>query len=323
MATFVGSANLEEFILPLMMQALTDPEEFVIAKVLRSLRRMAKLGLFQKNKTWELMTVVSRFLVHPNPWIREASISFISTSSAWITRAEVLTIVEPMLAPFLRGSVSKVTDVVLTNNLKRHIQRTIYDAALNWASGISKTGFWSKTTNGRTGVFRDFTFYSNSQEWQAALAEVQTGPRGEEDRNWLQKLRNLGMVEDEEQLLIFLRDYVYRTAQRRAKPGSDMSNSRLNSVIALQTLDITPQTIFFDENGDDRYPALQQFGTKNVFTISSPSGTRSPQVSQHPDRQTFRLAVDNGPELVPPSRRSQKTPSMMVCIESPRNSSHN
>ncbi|KAF3912306.1 hypothetical protein AA313_de0204676 [Arthrobotrys entomopaga] len=309
MATFVGSANLEEFILPLMMQALTDPEEFVIAKVLKSLKRMAKLGLFQKSKTWELMTTTSRFLVHPNPWIREAAVSFIASSSMWLTKAEVLTIVEPMLLPFLRGSVSSVSDVALVNSLKRPIQRTIFDTAVNWAGGTTKTGFWTRNTNSRSGGFRDLTISSNPQEWQVALAEVQTGIRSEEDKVWLQKLRNLGMIEEEERLLLFLRDYVYRTAQRRAKPGTEAAPSLLNNVVTLSSLEITPQTIFFEELNDDKHGIRQQLGARSGLTSQLPSGVVTPRTPQIAERQNLRPGPSNTePQML---RKDQRTASSL------------
>ncbi|KAJ3026711.1 Serine/threonine-protein kinase, partial [Rhizophlyctis rosea] len=52
--TFVGGRSLEEYILPLMVQALTDAEEFVVEKVLNSLTSLAELGLLQKYKLKEL-----------------------------------------------------------------------------------------------------------------------------------------------------------------------------------------------------------------------------------------------------------------------------
>ncbi|EPS40234.1 hypothetical protein H072_5960 [Dactylellina haptotyla CBS 200.50] len=311
MATFVGSANLEEFILPLMMQALTDPEEFVISKVLKSLRRMAKLGLFHKSKTWELMTTVSRFLVHPNPWIREAAVSFMASSSTWLTKAETLTIVEPMLLPFLRGAISNVTDVALVNSLKRPIQRTIFDSAVNWAGGTNKTGFWARNTNNRSSPFRDAATLSNPQEWQMVLAEVQTGPRSEEDRGWMQKLRNLGMIEEEERLLLFLRDYVYRTAQRRAKPGTDIAPSLLNNVVALSSLDITPQTIFFEELNEDKHGIRQQMGGRTGLATQLPSGMVTPRTPQTAGGQISRTGTNLSIEQPQMLRRDQRAPSSL------------
>lgn len=77
-ATFVGGTSLEEFILPLMIQALADPEESVVEKVLSSFASMAQLGLFQRSKTWEMVDIVARFMMHPNIWIREAAAHFVS-----------------------------------------------------------------------------------------------------------------------------------------------------------------------------------------------------------------------------------------------------
>lgn len=74
-ATFVGGTNAEEYIMPLMVQALTDPEEFVIEKVIHSLTAMAGLGLFSRTKIWELVDVVARFSIHPNLWVRECDYS--------------------------------------------------------------------------------------------------------------------------------------------------------------------------------------------------------------------------------------------------------
>ena len=88
-ATFVGGTSLEEFILPLMIQALTDPEEFVVEKVLSSFASMAELGLFQQSKTWEMVDIVARFMMHPNIWIREAAAHFVSASTRYLSTAEL------------------------------------------------------------------------------------------------------------------------------------------------------------------------------------------------------------------------------------------
>lgn len=91
-AAHVGSRSLEEYILPLMIQALSgwsssswfscawmmlinfdtpDVEETVVAKVLSSLTSLAELGLFHKLRIWELMSAATGFLYHPNVWIRQ------------------------------------------------------------------------------------------------------------------------------------------------------------------------------------------------------------------------------------------------------------
>ena len=98
-AACVGGRSLEEYILPLMIQALSgkvgfgegfglihislppDVEESAVAKVLASLTSLCELGLFQKMRLWELMGATLGFLYHPNVWIRQGKSSRHDTSS--------------------------------------------------------------------------------------------------------------------------------------------------------------------------------------------------------------------------------------------------
>lgn len=88
-AACAGGRSLEEYILPLMVQALSgmfcsvlelpkrllmfvkDVEESVVARVLAALTSLCELGLFQKMRIWELMSATLGFLYHPNIWIRQ------------------------------------------------------------------------------------------------------------------------------------------------------------------------------------------------------------------------------------------------------------
>jgi len=96
-AACAGGRSLEEYILPLMIQALSgwqrpflylppvtelnlDVEESVVARVLAALTSLCELGLFQKMRIWELMSANLGFLYHPNSWIRQG------TSLIWVPR---------------------------------------------------------------------------------------------------------------------------------------------------------------------------------------------------------------------------------------------
>ena len=86
-AACAGGRSLEEYILPLMVQALSgkafvvlttsvltsfvDVEESIVAKVLSALTSLCELGLFQKMRIWELMSATLGFIYHPNIWIRQ------------------------------------------------------------------------------------------------------------------------------------------------------------------------------------------------------------------------------------------------------------
>ena len=88
-AACAGGRSLEEYILPLMVQALSgtayvaltisvltsfvDVEESIVAKVLSALTSLCELGLFQKMRIWELMSATLGFIYHPNIWIRQGA----------------------------------------------------------------------------------------------------------------------------------------------------------------------------------------------------------------------------------------------------------
>lgn len=68
---FIGLKAVEEYILPLMQQALSDPEEAVVAKVLQSLTSLTSLGLLARMRIWDVFQAVRGLLCHPDTWIRQ------------------------------------------------------------------------------------------------------------------------------------------------------------------------------------------------------------------------------------------------------------
>lgn len=125
-ATYLGSVTLEDYIMPLMVQSLTDPEEFVVEKVLTSLANMAELGLFQRAKIWELVDVAVRFLMHPNLWIRESAAGFVAASAKWIAPADVNSILFALLQPFLRARITDCSVLKILETLKKPVRFFLY-----------------------------------------------------------------------------------------------------------------------------------------------------------------------------------------------------
>lgn len=72
-SAFVGRKELEK-ILPIILQALTDEEEFVIEKSISSLACLCDLGLLRKHILLEIVEKVAPILLHPNPWVRYGNI---------------------------------------------------------------------------------------------------------------------------------------------------------------------------------------------------------------------------------------------------------
>ena len=245
-ATFLGGPSLEEFILPLMVQALTDPEEFVVQGVLHSLASMSELGLFQRSKTWELVDVVGRFTMHPNIWIREAAAMFLSSATLFLSGADNQCIVLPLIRPYLKTSITEFSELDLLANLKKPLSRSVLDLSTTWATKVNRGLFWKPSTQSRT-----FSFDSNA--WlPAAVAKdlsrnaLHKVPKNEEDEQWLAKLKNIGLTSDDDFKLLALREYIWRLARSKAR-ASERQPTYLNDIINLRNINITPQTVMFDD----------------------------------------------------------------------------
>ena len=117
-AAYVGSTSLEQYILPLMIQSMTEPEEFVVEKVIRSLAGMADLGLFQRSTTWDLLHVTIGFLVHPNIWIREATVSLVVKSAKFLSVADIFSILAPLIRPYVKVKIVGFSEMELLEALK-------------------------------------------------------------------------------------------------------------------------------------------------------------------------------------------------------------
>lgn len=246
-ATFVGGTSLEEFILPLMIQALTDPEEFVVEKVLSSFASMAELGLFQRSRTWEMVDIVVRFMVHPNIWIREAAAHFVSSSTRYLSIADLYCIVSPLVQPYLKSSITDFSEVSILDNLRKPLPRPVLEMAVSWALKVEGGLFWKHVQQQRI-----FSFGSSEQTLPTVSSKnlkynaLSKTPKNNEDEQWLKRLRNIGMSTDDDFKLLALREYIWHSAHKQLKAGPDGIPSHLNSILLLKEMNVTPQTIFFE-----------------------------------------------------------------------------
>ncbi|KAF9516566.1 hypothetical protein BS47DRAFT_1371689 [Hydnum rufescens UP504] len=246
-AACVGSRSLEEYILPLMIQALSDMEETVVAKVLNSLTSLAELGLFEKLRIWELMSAATGFLYHPNIWIREGAAAFISSSAKHLPVTDVWCILYPSLRPLLRSDIRAISEQSLLMTVKPHLPRAIFDAAVAWAMKADNTLFWNpqqyRTKISKFDVAKD----SSNTPRKGKTSSRSGAPRSDEDNTQLHRL--------EQSKIILLRDYILKLAQTTRSFASRSPVEILGielakiTTVGLQTLGIVPQTVFL--NGQD------------------------------------------------------------------------
>lgn len=251
-ATFLGGTSLEEFILPLMVQALTDTEEFVVQRVLRSFASMAELGLFQRSKIWELVDVVGRFTMHPNIWIREAAANFLTAATLFLSAADNHCIILPLIRPYLKTSVADFSEIGLLDNLKKPMSRAVLDLSINWALKVDRGIFWKPVNQLRTFSFESNSLIPTISAKDLGHHALQKVPKNEEDEQWLVKLRNMGLAPEDDFKLLALREYIWRLAPSKAREPPQHA-SYLNNVIKLHSMGIRPQTVMFEEQ-----PAVEE-----------------------------------------------------------------
>ncbi|PCH37519.1 hypothetical protein WOLCODRAFT_140908 [Wolfiporia cocos MD-104 SS10] len=299
-AACAGGRSLEEFILPLMIQSLSDVESTVVAKVLSSLTSLCELGLFQKMRLWELMSATLGFLYHPDIWIRQGAAAFIVSAAKHLPASDVWCILYPSLKHFLRSDVREVDERSLLIALKPALSRQVFDAAVQWAMKSERSTFW-RTHRG-----------SKSESPRESLAAVRSSgsmgsrARTEEDEAQITKLQQLGMNPNEETKLIAMRDYILKLARSIASPASrvniEADSGSLKSMggVELQKLGVVPQTVFLktarmaSTRGSHtdlsiRSPALASPRSGRTFSMDYGAGGGAPF-----EDLRRRLAIING-----------------------------
>ncbi|TFY74461.1 hypothetical protein EWM64_g9551, partial [Hericium alpestre] len=335
-AACAGGRSLEEYILPLMIQALSDVEESVVARVLGALTSLCELGLFQKMRIWELMSATLGFLYHPNVWIRQGAVAFIASAAKHLPTSDVWCILYPSLRHFLRSDVRDIDQMSLLMTVKPPLSRQVFDAAVQWAMKADRTAFWR-------GHRRTASKLDSPQNSVASLRRTGSGtgvPRNhksDEDEAQLTKLRQLGMTSTEEAKLMAMRDYILKLANNissfatRLKPEDEAENLKTTSDIELQKLGVVPQTVFLKSRLTEIAPRSSRVvsaARQATFDLTrSPTGT--PRMSRPPsidyaspgapfeDLRRRLTAINGSVNSLPSATRDSRRASSTSTTQSP------
>ncbi|KAK1139209.1 Serine/threonine-protein kinase [Aspergillus melleus] len=250
-AAYVGSTSLEQYILPLMVQSMADPEEFVVERVIRSLAAMADLGLFQRSTIWDLLHTTVRYLIHPNIWVRDAAALLVTNSTKYLSLPDKICVLTPLVRPYIKVNSWNFSKTELLDVLKRPLSRSVYDLALVWATKADKGLFWkSAASDGMFTLSASDGLPSRSGQKLSGLS-LSAQPRNDEDEQWIFRLRNMGMSSEDEFKFVALREYIRKVSRHHTK-HADAAVSPLSNVVALTQLGVTPQTVFFDKTQNIR-----------------------------------------------------------------------
>lgn len=129
-AAYVGWHS-SPIVTPLLQQGLTDTEEFVMMKAINAMTALTELGLLQKCALYKLLSDTVCFLAHPNLWIRQAIVGFISAMARTLNLVDVQCKVMAAMRPYLKYQIIQCDkEVILLNALVSPVPRIVYDSMI-------------------------------------------------------------------------------------------------------------------------------------------------------------------------------------------------
>ncbi|KAI0213059.1 Phosphoinositide 3-kinase regulatory subunit 4 [Lamellibrachia satsuma] len=215
LATYIGWES-SSILKPLLLQGLSDTEEFVIHKTLSALTSLMELGLLQKQFFHELLIDTVPFFCHPNIWIREGAVGFVSATARTLNIADVHCNVLPLLQPFLRHSITLLhTEVNVLNVLKKPLPRVIYDYVLK--SSLVEKLFDSLQDRQLIRNICRAGHKPNYPEVEYGLAQL------------FRKLASQGMTVNEEDLLLAMKDFMLKLHRARSASTEQANSQSMSS----------------------------------------------------------------------------------------------
>ena len=92
---------------------MTDSCEFVTTKSINAMSALNELGLLTKPALCEMVSECSCFLVHPNLWIRQAVVGFITTTTRALSVLDVQCKIIPNLSMYMKYPLIQIDKYVV------------------------------------------------------------------------------------------------------------------------------------------------------------------------------------------------------------------
>ncbi|KAL0243903.1 hypothetical protein I308_105166 [Cryptococcus tetragattii IND107] len=227
---FIGLRAVEEYVLPLMFQALADPEEGVVARVVGSLTSLASLGLLARMRLWDAFFAVKGFMFHPNVWIRQGAVGLVAVVAKNLPSSDVWCILYPTIRPMLHSDVKEMDEAALMSALLPPLARSTLIAARVAALQNTPPGFW------------DIPPLKSSTKID--LVKSQKLPPNPH------RLKDSGISPLDEKKIEAMKEHIVKQAHAiKAREATDQNPppeaSLVNSKsVSLTDLGVTPQTVF-------------------------------------------------------------------------------
>lgn len=246
--TCIGWESVE-IVKSLLEQGLRDSEEFVIYKTLLSLCRMVEIGLLDKQQIVYFLSLhIAPLLCHPSLWIRHAAVYFITTvcrrnDGVGLNTADVLCTVAPLLSKFLqrRDLLNYDREEILFSCLKKPIERAVYDCiAADMRSDQLFTYLAQRSEIRCLNIF-------NNQNYLPGYIDCNDANVQE----FFDKLCKLGFVEEDEDKLLQMKDFMDKT--RISRLNSSLHNTDLTESNNSTTSILNPWSSGVGGGGRENY----------------------------------------------------------------------
>ena len=232
--TCIGWESVE-IVKSLLEQGLRDSEEFVIHRTLITLSKIVEIGLLERQQIRHFLSShITPLLCHPSLWIRHGAVNFVTAvcrqnlgilTSNGLNAADVLCSVAPLLNKFLKRTnlINYDREEILFNCLKKPIERAVYDSISQ--DGMSDQLFTYLIQRSEIRILTNQNYLPGYVD----CADVNV-------QQFFEKLRELGFVEEDEDKLLHMRDFMEKTKISRLSSSlhnTDMTGSNLSTTSVL------------------------------------------------------------------------------------------
>lgn len=247
---FVGVTGLEQYILPLLVQALYGPQETIVVTLLKVLSVLINLGLIRKECFWDLINLIVVLILHPNGLIRQSVLNLIITIGNQLSLSDFYCMLYPLIRPFFQHEVTSLTWNNLYIAAHTSLSRAVYNKLIIWSLSTQDSLFWQRVDNGSKYVdifgntklifatkknTNGSTSINNKLDDFVGNSEI---PLSNLDLKNIEKLQNLGFKKEELWKIASLRSYVFKVSRlllrvTKCTSGADMSK-------------LVPRSVFVD-----------------------------------------------------------------------------
>ncbi|CAH2350398.1 serine/threonine-protein kinase Vps15p [[Candida] railenensis] len=264
----IGVLSFEQYLLPLLIQTLCDSELFVILKVLEIFNKVIKDKLINPKSEFNALSVYNEILtnclhlvLHPNEWVRQSVLNIILSVSDNLSNADRYCFLFPLIKTYLSYDIARFDWNVLYPCLTRPVTKPVFDLAVTWSlNATNKSLFWSLSASKEINLAHNLKNANSSYLHATSLgmsvyapsADVvfknsngknSTVPLSPEDKQWLFKLKSVGLEHKDLWKIFMLRNFIYTYSKKRSVASNLAQGSKFE---LINHADLIPRNIFFE-----------------------------------------------------------------------------